>query len=831
MFKFYRLLVSAAVMVLTALSFGASLPAYAATYSYAVTNNNCGPLGVGQQCVGTLTITDSDALQGLLGGTLDYVDKSKYDFSNGNVTIHVNGSNPSKGTLTQAGKTTAITIGSPGTFTSYFANGQPEDSATQQVKVAVKVDFGSANGDLKTGQVQVYLNTNPPNIGGDQNHAADPDQATLNAKVITYSTLYTPEGPGKYTLCIAAPFLTSVAGTTTKSVNGTTEYCENFTKVKGTVKSLVFSAKGDPSKLASSAATNGGSCDAGDFSWFICDVVFDGAGAINKIVQDVMVPNLKVDPLTTTSGIRPAWASVRDLADILFIIIFLVVIFGTTAGLDAYTIKKVLPRLVMAAIFVQFSYFISGLFVDLGNVLGAGIHDLVLAPVQAAAQNSNPPQALLDFTNTSAGSRALATGVIAVGAGIIVVAVAGAALAGFGLAAIAAAFIAVLMVFVTLFIRQALIVLLIVLSPLAFAAWVLPNTESYFKKWYRTLLKLIMMYPIIQLLFASGTLLAWVVSQSSTGFGDAAVKPFVELAALILPLFMIPGTFKNSGTILDKGTAMAGKLSSRGQKAVNESQFAQNRAEKRKANALAGMTEAKTGFGRSINRARAGFGFSPNIMANTAGNRKMFSEVKKAEAARQEAYSRQAENLTKDQLVDRVATTKDKNERKAFISHMANKGMTDELATAREGFIKGGGTTAEWQNSLGDNYGKLAEKAPHAIVGVPEAAQTITAAQLQSSSRPTKHTLVEHTFGVDVDRTANTATVNTSKTVDQKSVDQLVANLGQVKLSPTAKATWDAAAGQAIYDASAKRAATGTAQDVANHVALQAHLDASGTLK
>src|SRR5690606_20151629 len=47
---------------------------------------------------------------------------------------------------------------------------------------------------------------------------------------------------------------------------------------------------------------------------------------------------------------------------------------------------------------------------------------------------------------------------------------------------------AVVTVFVVLAMRQALIILLIVISPLAFVAFLLPNTEGLFKKWYKLLI-------------------------------------------------------------------------------------------------------------------------------------------------------------------------------------------------------------------------------------------------------------------------------------------------------------------------------------------------------
>ena len=56
----------------------------------------------------------------------------------------------------------------------------------------------------------------------------------------------------------------------------------------------------------------------------------------------------------------------------LFIILLLVVIFSqiTGVGIDNYGIKKILPKLIIAAILINLSYWICVAFVDLSNILG-----------------------------------------------------------------------------------------------------------------------------------------------------------------------------------------------------------------------------------------------------------------------------------------------------------------------------------------------------------------------------------------------------------------------------------------------------------------------------
>lgn len=71
---------------------------------------------------------------------------------------------------------------------------------------------------------------------------------------------------------------------------------------------------------------------------------------------------------------------------------------------------------------------------------------------------------------------------------------------GFGVMAL----IVVVVAGLTLVLRQIIIVGMVIISPLAFVAYLVPNLEQYFKKWWSSYIKLLMMYPLIVGLFGVG---------------------------------------------------------------------------------------------------------------------------------------------------------------------------------------------------------------------------------------------------------------------------------------------------------------------------------------
>ena len=65
--------------------------------------------------------------------------------------------------------------------------------------------------------------------------------------------------------------------------------------------------------------------------------------------------------------------------------------------------------------------------------------------------------------------------------------------------------------------RQAIIIVLVFLAPLAFAANILPNTEKWFEKWKDLFTTMLVMYPLISLLFGGSQLIGTTIIASANG--------------------------------------------------------------------------------------------------------------------------------------------------------------------------------------------------------------------------------------------------------------------------------------------------------------------------
>lgn len=300
------------------------------------------------------------------------------------------------------------------------------------------------------------------------------------------------------------------------------------------------------------------SCAVDGIGWIVCGIM-TAMASFNDAMYGAVEGLLLTGPLKTTdasgslTGQYQIWQVIRDISNVLLVVVFLIIIFSqaTSIGISSYGIKKMLPRLIIAAIAINLSFFAMQLAVDLANLAGTGLHDLGTSIANRAygAANINWTSTI----NSLLAGAAAATGAIAI---LSLTSLSGPALGLIALPFMAVAVLAVLAAFITLFVRNVLIILLVMVAPLAFAAYLLPNTESLFTKWRKMLISLLMLFPTAALLF-SGAKIA--------GFSIIGIDPanplnvFFGYIVLVLPLFMLPWLARQGGGILSSvGGALQG---------------------------------------------------------------------------------------------------------------------------------------------------------------------------------------------------------------------------------------------------------------------------------
>ena len=289
------------------------------------------------------------------------------------------------------------------------------------------------------------------------------------------------------------------------------------------------------------------SCDVQGIGWFICPVsnwLADGIDFMYSALQQF----LKTKPLETTnqnSGIYLAWVIMRNISNVAFIVAFLVIIYSqlTSVGISNYGVKKMIPRLVIAAVLVNLSFTICAILLDLSNIAGYAFQDAFMGiknTISTVGENTST-WTWSEVISTALSNGALAVGAITFTTELLPMLVPAATLAGLTL----------LLILLIMAARQALIIILIIISPLAFVCYLLPGTEKWFKKWRDSFLTMLVFFPAFSVVFGGAQLAGILIIQNASG-PNGAIMHVLGMLVQIIPLAITPLIMKFSGGVLGK---------------------------------------------------------------------------------------------------------------------------------------------------------------------------------------------------------------------------------------------------------------------------------------
>lgn len=275
--------------------------------------------------------------------------------------------------------------------------------------------------------------------------------------------------------------------------------------------------------------------------WIMCPILRGIDRSLDTIegALDGLLSVTSADYDPSSAGYKTAWSNLKNVATFAVVITALFMVISTALDFgffSNYTIKKYLPRFAVSVIVMQLSWFLFTLSIDVITALGDGIEGIMFGAFNGGApSNIN----LSQIFGSDAGGALFAAGGGAV-AGFLL-----GSLTVFGVAAMAlGVFVSMLTAFVVLVIRKILILLLLVISPLAIAAWVLPGSDKVWGFWRTTFFSLLFMYPVIVAMLAAGKIAAWaaVGVGAGGGIGPGAQNItafFIGLISYVAPYALI----------------------------------------------------------------------------------------------------------------------------------------------------------------------------------------------------------------------------------------------------------------------------------------------------
>jgi len=255
--------------------------------------------------------------------------------------------------------------------------------------------------------------------------------------------------------------------------------------------------------------------------WMMCPLLTAATGFADTMWK-LFEGLLRSQPLSSdpSNHIYQTWSGFRNIANSLLIIAFLVVIYSqiTSAGINNYGVKKMLPRIIIMAILINLSYFIVQITLDIANILGSSVLSFM--------ENATDAKSIANLDETgwdgligmilggglaagvTIGGTAIAASIVSIGPVLIFIAL-----------LLLPGLIAFLAGLVALMFRQALIPVIAILAPIAFAAYLFPNTQSLFDKWKKLFVGIVFLYPLAATYYGGLKLAAATIASDGQWFG------------------------------------------------------------------------------------------------------------------------------------------------------------------------------------------------------------------------------------------------------------------------------------------------------------------------
>lgn len=273
----------------------------------------------------------------------------------------------------------------------------------------------------------------------------------------------------------------------------------------------------------------------------IAQLTTDAAEGLHKGIQELFSKNAINISLFTDSNLKAVWGSFRNLVNICFVITFLIIIVSqlTNLGLSSYGVKKILPKLLVAIILVNVSFYLTQFVIDLSNIVGRSLYDLLV--LKTPSSNLGFAQQY-EVYKASAGKLSNIIDILLLIFTSILV------------------WLSNIVNIIILNIRDAVAIIAVVTSPIGLIANMLPNSKRLYDLWWKILFNATTAFPVIGSLIGGGILIDQIImSQSEVGFGQFIIAKLAMFGTMILIPFVlysaltkINAEFKTGGDLLSK---------------------------------------------------------------------------------------------------------------------------------------------------------------------------------------------------------------------------------------------------------------------------------------
>lgn len=215
------------------------------------------------------------------------------------------------------------------------------------------------------------------------------------------------------------------------------------------------------------------------------------SGIILNYVVWYTVVTMK-DNMSNAGAIDASWKVIRDICNIAFIFILLYASIETILGVGK-NVKDLIVRIIVVAVLINFSLFFTKFVIDVSNLMAMTFYDAIAPGALSASFSTGLSNSLMESLKINTIWETLGFS----GTDLLVVGVMGT------IVTLIAAFV-FFAISLLLIIRFVVLIFVLILSPIAFIAYILPQAEKYREQWKDALIGQAFFAPIY-------FMLTWVV--------------------------------------------------------------------------------------------------------------------------------------------------------------------------------------------------------------------------------------------------------------------------------------------------------------------------------
>lgn len=215
--------------------------------------------------------------------------------------------------------------------------------------------------------------------------------------------------------------------------------------------------------------------------WILYPIIWV-LGQILIMLMYILIGVAQYNSFIDSNAVSFGWTLVRDLCNMFFILILLIIAFATILRVEQYNLKTWLPKLVLMAVLINFSKLICGIFIDVAQVI---MLTFVNAFKDMAGGNLTDMLGVTKILSFDQNNSEDVTGWTILGSIILALI--------FSIVSV----VVVLTMLVMLAMRIIMIWIYVVLSPLAYLLASFPQGQSYSQRWWTDFSKNLIVGPIL----------------------------------------------------------------------------------------------------------------------------------------------------------------------------------------------------------------------------------------------------------------------------------------------------------------------------------------------